>query len=172
MAYEVPTLDTSQRQKMMGMLDQFYNIPQYQQMLRSAGDQSLRRNFDAAQERIGAQFSPVQRMATARLGGSPLLADSGYANRLNRQIQTSAFGDLSRAYGQAASDQSQSQLSALERLIQARFGGVQQMFGNIQQKKKSNTGAMIGTGLGAVGGAFLGSPQGGAAVGGQLGGMF
>lgn len=160
MAWEAPTFDTSTRNKLMGQLDQFYNIPQYQRMLQSAGDQALQRSFGAAQANIGAQFSPVQRMATARLAGSPLLADSGYANRLNRQIQTSAFGDLSRAYGDAAAQNAQSQLGALERLIQARFGATNQMFGGAQ--KKQSTGSQ----LAGLGGQLLGAGLGGWASGG------
>ena len=157
MAWDVPSLDTSQRNKLQGMLDQFYNIPQNQRLLQSAGDQALQRNFAAAQDRIGAQFAPVQRLATARLAGSPLLADSGYANRLNRQIQTSAFGDLSRAYGDASAQNANSQLGALERLLQARFAGTQQLLGGIN--KKRSTGQQIadfgGQALGAVAGAFI-----------------
>jgi hypothetical protein len=158
MAYETPTFDSSQRNKMMGQLDQFYNIPQYQQMLASQGRQALQQNFGAAQDRIGAQFQPVQRMATARLAGSPLLADSGYANRLNRQIQTSAFGDLSRAYGDASAENANSQLSALERLIQARFGATNQMFGNAQRKQK--IGDQFANFAGQAVGAYVGSQTG------------
>ena len=158
MAYETPTFDTSQRNKMMQQLDQFYNIPQYQQMLQSQGNQALQRNFGAAQDRIGAQFGPVQRMATARLAGSPLLADSGYANRLNRQIQTSAFGDLSRAYGDASAENANSQMGALERLIQARFGATNQMFGNAQRKQSPWDKALQFAGQtgGSIAGAYAG----------------
>ena len=157
-AYDLPLLDTSQRAKLNTTLDSIYNIPYYQQMLQSQGRQALQQNFDAAQNRIGAQFGPAQRLATARLAGSPLLADSGYANRLNRQIQTSAFGDLSRAYGDAAAENAQSQLGALERLIQARFGGVEQMFGGAQKKMKP--GDYAGQLAGAALGTYVGSKTG------------
>ena len=171
MAYEAPTLDTSTRQKLLGMLDTFYNVPQNFAMIQGAGQNALRQNFDAAQERIGAQFAPVQRMATARLAGSPLLADSGYANRLNRQIQTSAFGDLSRAYGQSSADNANSQLSALERLLQARFQGTQQLLGGVQEKKKGSAWGTVGSVVGAGAGALIGGPAG-AYAGYQAGSQF
>ena len=153
MAYEFPTLDTSQRQKFGTMLDMLAPVDPYMQKIQGFGDQALQRAFSAAQQRIGSQFTPAMRMAQSRLGGSPLLADSGYANRLNRQLQGAAFGDLSNAYGDAASQQAMAQQSALERLIQARFGTAQQMMGGIQ-KKKSGFGSAAGTVLGTAG-AFL-----------------
>lgn len=48
------------------------------------------------------------------------------------------------------------------------------MKNTITKKKytdRKNLGGMIGTGLGAVGGAFLGNPVAGAQIGGQLGGL-
>ena len=161
MAYELPSLDTSHREKFMTMLNMLAPTDQYFQQIQGASNKALQSNFDAAQSRIGAQFSPIQRMATARLGGSPLLADSGYANRLNRQIQTSAFGDLSRAYGDASAQNAQGQLGALQRLLEARMGVAGNMYGGITEKKKGGVGSTIGglagAGLGAFGGPALGA---------------
>lgn len=142
------------------MLDTFYNVPQNFAMIQGAGRNALQQNFDAAQQRIGAQFSPAMRTASARLGGNPLLADSGYANRLNRQLQTAAFGDLSNAYEQAAAENANQQMSALERLLQARFGGTQQLLGGAQKKQSA------GSQLAGFGGQLLGAGLGGWASGG------
>ncbi len=129
--------------------------------IKGAGDEALRRSFGAAQADIGSQFTGAMRGAQGFLGGHPLLADSGYANRLNRQIQTSAYGDLSRAYGGAAAQQAQAQQSALERLIQTKLGGRQDLLMQLMggAKKKAGfgdyAGQLLGTGLGAwAGGGF------------------
>lgn len=150
---------------MLGMAEQYSpDIAPYMQQIQGYGDQALQRSFGAAQQRIGQQFSPMFRMAQARLGGQPLLADSGYANRLNRQLQTSAFSELSGAYGDAAAQQAQSQQSALERLIQARLGSRQDILSSIlgSAQKKKGLGDYAGQMVGSVGGAALGGwAQGG-----------
>jgi hypothetical protein len=159
MAYDVFMPDTSTRNKLLGTANQFAtsdaDIMRYLAMIRSQGQQGLQQAFGAAQADIGAQFQPTMRMATARLGANPLLGDSGYANRLNRQIQGAAFGDLSRAYGNAAAQQGQTELSALQNLINQRLGErsgyLQAMLGSAQKKK--NTGDY----LGQFGGAALGA---------------
>lgn len=165
MAYDVPTLDTKNRQKLLDQANQFAlsdaDIQRYMGMIQQQGQRGLQDQFSAAQANIGAQFSPTMRMATARLGANPLLGDSGYANRLNRQIQTAAFGDLSRAYGSAAAGQSQSYLSALQNLINQRLGErsqyLQAGLGGVQ--KKAKTGDYLaqfgGQALGAAAGAFF-----------------
>src|SRR3990167_8223432 len=121
MAYEYALPDTSTRQKMMGYAESAApsdaDIMKYLAMIRSQGQASLRNTFGAAQADIGQQFNPAMRMAQARLGANPLLGDSGYANRLNRQLQTAAFTDLSGRYGNAAARQSESEGSALQNLI-------------------------------------------------------
>lgn len=158
--YNLPDLDT--QQKMLQIAGAYGpNIDPDYERYKLEGQRSLQQNFGAAQQRIGAQFSPLMRMAQSRLGGSPLLADSGYSNRLNRQLQQGAFGQLSDAYGEAAAGQSRDQLSALERLIQTRIGSRQdilaQIMGSAQKKKNFGdyAGAAIGTGLGAwAGGGF------------------
>jgi hypothetical protein len=153
MAYEFPMLDTSQRAKFQQMLQMLAPTDQYFSQIQGAGRNALQQNFDAAQSRIGAQFNPVMRLASARLAGSPLLADSGYANRQNRQIQTAAFGDLSRAYGDASAENANSQLGALERLLQARMQTAGNIYGGAQ-KKQSGWASALGAGLGTAG-AFL-----------------
>lgn len=159
MAYDMFLPDTSTRRKMSGISEQFApDINQYLPQLQQYGDAALQKAFGAAQQRLGQQFSPMFRLAQARLGGQPLLADSGYANRLNRQLQGQAFGDLSNAYGDAAAQQAQFQQSALERLIQARIGGQQNILQSIMgsAQKKKNVGDYAGSILGTGAGAFLG----------------
>src|SRR3990172_9503014 len=98
MAYEAFLPDTSTRNKMLQAAEAFApsmgEIGGYADMYRGRGKQALQDYFGSAQADIGAQFTPTMRLASARLGGRPLLADSGYANRLNHQLQTAAFGDL------------------------------------------------------------------------------
>ena len=162
MGYSYNLPDTSTRQKMLELSQSMspdYN-PYYDQYKRE-GQQSLRQNFNAAQQSIGAQFTPLMRMAQSRLGGSPLLADSGYSNRLNRQLQQGAFGQLSNAYGEAAGRQSENQLSALERMIQQRLGSQGDFMNSLYssgQKPKTfgdYAGGVLGTGLGAWAGGGL-----------------
>jgi hypothetical protein len=129
------------------------------QMIRGQGQQGLQQAFGAAQANIGAQFTPAMRMAQSRLGGAGPLADSGYANRLNRQLQTAAYGDLSRAYGSAAAQQGQTELSALQNLINQRLGERSQYLsaglGGVQKKAK------FGDYAAGIGGAALGGWAGG-----------
>lgn len=156
MAYDYNLPDTSTRNKLLGISNAFApNIDPYFARIQQGGRDALQQSFGAAQQNIGAQFSPAFRQAQSFLGGRPLLADSGYANRLNRQMQQGAFGQLTNAYGQAAADQSQQQLSALERLIQMRLGSQQDilssLLGSAQKKKNFGdyAGNLVGTGLGA-----------------------
>lgn len=172
MAYSYALPDTSTRQKILDQANAFApDINPYFAQIQQQGNQALQQSFGAAQQNLGQQFSPMFRLAQARLGAQPYLADSGYANRLNRQLQQSALGALTNAYGQAAANQGLEQQSALERLIQARIGAQQSILNQILasgQKKKGPWGA-IGAGIGAVGGALIGGPPG-AAAGGSLGG--
>src|SRR3990167_4589988 len=132
------------------MLNMLAPVDRYAQQMRGYGDEALQRAFSAAQTRIGQQFTPAMRMAQARLGGSPLLADSGYANRLNRQLQGAAFGDLSSAYGDAAAQNAQSQLQEYQQLLNARMGLAGNMYGGIQKKQKANFGSVLGSAAGSV----------------------
>ena len=166
--YDIFLPDTSTRRKLMGLSGQFApDIDPYYARLRQEGQRALQQSFGAAQQDIGQQFSPLFRMAQSRLGGQPLLADSGYANRLNRQLQQGAFGQLSNAYGQAAAGQAQNQLGALERLIQMRLGGQQDILATLmgQARKKPGfgdyAGQVLGTGLGAWAGGGFKMPGGG-----------
>lgn len=163
MGYDVPTFDTSTRNKINQQADQFAlsdsDIQRYLQMIRSQGQQGLQSAFGAAQANIGQQFTPAMRMAQSRLGGAGPLADSGYANRLNRQLQTSAYGDLSRAYGNAAAQQGQTEVSALQNLINTRLGQRNQYIQATMQgaQKKKNFGDYAA----GIGGAAIGSWAGG-----------
>jgi len=151
--------DTSTRNKILGTANSFTpDITPYYQQIQGAGNQALQQAFGAAQQKIGAQFSPMFRLAQARLGANPLLADSGYANRLNRQLQSEAFGQLSGAYGEAAANQAQTQQSALERLIQQKLGMQGDILSSIlgTAQKKKNFGDYAGSVLGTGAGAFLG----------------
>jgi len=159
-SYNLP--DTSTRQKLLGVSQSFApDIMPYYQMLQREGQNSLRQSFGAAQQSIGSQFTPAMRQAQSFLGGHNLLADSGYANRLNRQLQQGAYGQLTNAYGQAAANQSQNQLSALERLIQQRLGSqsdiLSALLGTAQKKKTFGdyAGGLVGSGLGVLGGSYL-----------------
>jgi hypothetical protein len=165
MAWDVPTFDTSTRRKIIGQAGQFAlsdaDIQRYLQMIHAQGQQSLQGAFGAAQANIGSQFTPAFRMAQNRLGGAGALADSGYANRLNRQLQTSAYGDLSRAYGNAAAQQGQTEVSALQNLINQRLGQqnqyIQAAIAGTQKKRKTGDylAGIAGAGLGAfAGGGF------------------
>lgn len=162
MAYTYNLPDTSTRQKLMGLSQSLapdFN-PYYDQYKRE-GAASLRGAFGLANQQVAQQFSPIFRQAQSRLGGSPLLADSGYANRLNRQLQSGAMNELSNRYGMAAQGQSENQLSALERLIQQRLGSQQDIIGALlgtAQKKKTfgdYAGGLVGSGLGILGGSYL-----------------
>ena len=158
MAYSVPAFDTSTRNKLVQQADQFSGdfMPYFQQ-LQSQGNAALQKSFAAAQQSIGQQFTPAFRMAQQRLGGSPLLADSGYANRLNRQLQQSAFGDLSNQYGQASAAQAQQQQSLLGQLIQQKLAARNQYLNNAMQgaQKKKNFGDYA---MGVVGAAASAAP--------------
>lgn len=177
MAFEYNLPDTSTRQKLMSLASGFApDINPYYQQLRGEGRRSLQDSFGLASQQVAQQFSPMFRMAQSRLGGQPLLADSGYANRLNRQLQAGAFGELSNRYGQAAQSQSENQLSALERLIQMRLGSQQDILSSLlgsAQKKKTfgdYLGGIVGGGLGTLGGSYLsgyGSAAGKRAGGGE-----
>src|SRR5512139_601464 len=140
---------------MAGIADNLLAIEPRLARYRQLGQDALNQYFGAAQANIGAQFTPTMRMASARLAGQPLLANSGYANRLNRQIQTAAFGDLSRAYGDAAAQQAQGGLDFYQNLLGQRYGLLGSMYGSAQKKK--NKADYLGAGLGTAAGAYLGS---------------
>ena len=131
--------------------------------LGSAGKNQLQDYYGQIQQDIGQQFNPAMRMAQARLAGSPLLADSGYANRLNRQLQQGAFTDLSSRYGNAANEQAGGNLAALRQMLaqrnEQRAGLTGQYFGGRMQyanRPKTN----LWSTLGQVGGTVLGTALG------------
>ena len=143
------------------------DIMRYLQMLRQQGRTSLQDTFGRAQQSIGEQFTPAMRMAQARLGANPLLGDSGYSNRLNRQLQTAAFTDLSGRYGEAAGRQAESEGSALQNLINQRLAArsqyIQAAYGAGQKKKKAldYAGQLAGAALGAYTSSKTGRGGGG-----------
>lgn len=169
MGYDVFAPDTSTRQALTRSADSLAmsdsDIQRYLAMIHAQGQQGLQSAFGAAQANIGQQFTPAMRLAQARLGANPLLGQSGYANRLNRQLQTAAYGDLSRAYGSAAADQSQTELGALQNLINQRLGERQSYLGAMlgSAQKKKTTGdylAGIGGSLVSAAGSYYGAKSG------------
>lgn len=162
MGYSYNLPDTSTRQKLMQASQSMSpDFNPYYDQYKQEGAASLRGAFGLANQQVAQQFSPIFRQAQSRLGGSPLLADSGYANRLNRQLQSGAMNELSNRYGQAAQGQSENQLSALERLIQMRLGSqgdiMAKLLGTAQKKTTFGdyAGGVLGTGLGGwAGGGF------------------
>ena len=157
--YDMFLPDTATRQKMLQQAEMFApsmeEILGYTNQYRTRGKQALQDYFGTAQADIGAQFNPAMRLATARLGANPLLGDSGYANRLNRQLQTAAFGDLSRRYGQAAAGQSEGELGMLQQLINARLGAKQNYLQGVMGGAKKKKG--FWDTMGGFAGSYLGN---------------
>lgn len=144
--------------------------------LGALGKQQLQDYYGQIQQDIGAQFNPAFRLAQSRLAGSPLLADSGYANRLNRQLQQGAFSDLTSRYGAGANELAGGNLAALRQMLQQRQAAQHGLLGDYfsqksryaQRPKRSLLGG-LGSLVGTAGGALIGGPPG-AAAGGSIGG--
>lgn len=163
MAYDLFLPDTSTRKKLLGITESFLpsmeQLNAYQQAARQQQLAALQQQFGAAQQSIGAQFTPAMRLAQARLGSNPLLADSGYANRLNRQLQQSAFGSLSNAYGQYAGEGANQLSQFYQNLLNQRMGArenyLSSLLGTAQKKKSFGDylGGIVGTGVGAYAGS-------------------
>lgn len=180
MATDWGPLDEKAQQRILDIAAKF-QIPISQVMdayrtAQGAGAGTLQQYYNAAGTAIGEQFQPQFTQARNFLGAQPLLADSGYANRLNRQLLGDIYARMSTGYGQAAAEQSSRMDQLLSQLLAQRQGYNANLLGqgygmviNPPKKKKFDWGGMIGTGLGAVGGAVFGGPAG-AAAGANIGG--
>lgn len=151
-------------------------LGQSQALGRSALDQYI----NQAGLAIGQEFQPQFEAGRNFLGANPLLADSGYANRLNRQLMTDLQSRLSGAYTGAASDFARGDVNYLQALQQQRAGLTSGLAGqayntilNPPQKRRGGFLGAVGQIGGAVAGGLLGGPAGAAAgyqAGGSLGG--
>lgn len=144
-------------------------IGAYFQQAQGLGKQSLSDYFNQAGTAIGQQFEPAFAGARDTLGANPLLADSGYANRLNRQIMTDLGARLSGDYGARAADESSKNLDFYRSLVGQRTGlrsdlarGAYQTFTGLPHKKKIGEQLLeAGAGVaGSVAGAVAGRPPG------------
>jgi hypothetical protein len=144
-------------------------IAGYFQQAQGLGRQSLSDYFNQAGTAIGAQFEPQFESARNTLGASPLLADSGYANRLNRQILTDLGARLSSDYGARAADESSRNLGFYRDLVGQRTGlrsglasQAYQTFTGLPHKKKIGEQLLEAGGslLGGAIGAYAGRPPG------------
>jgi hypothetical protein len=165
-AYEAPTLDTSNRAKLAQTIQSLADaglsdsdIMNYFNKAQGLGRQSLQDYYNVAGTNIAQQFSPQFEQARNTLGANPLLADSGYANRLNRQLLGDLYSRMAGDYGQRASDQSAGNIDFYKNLIGQRA----QLRGNLTQtayqgiKKKVNPwGPIAGQAIGTAAGAILG----------------
>lgn len=176
MAADFNPLDTTQRQKVLNVIGQLADaglseadIMRYFGITRDLGRQDLQNYFNAAQDQIGLSYQPELMNARNTLGANPLLADSGYANRLNRQLLTDIAARMSADYGSAASAQAQRNTDYLRDLYGQRIGyktglGSQAYQTMTGLPKKPSTGQQIASAglqlVGAGAGAFLGrAPQ-------------
>jgi len=172
MAYEAPTLDTSSRQKLAQTIQALTDaglsmdeIMSYFNSAQTAGRQSLQDYYNVAGTNIGLQFEPQMEQARDFLGANPILADSGYSNRLNRQLQTDLYSRIAGDFGQRAAEESGRNTELLRSLYgrraALRSGLTTQGYGNVQKKQKTGekilaAGAQIG---GAALGGYLGKPS-------------
>src|SRR6267142_441756 len=151
---------------------------------KAQGRSALDEYMNAAGMNIAQSFQPQFDQARSYLGANPLLADSGYANRLNRQLLTDLATRESGAFNTAAADQANQQVGYLQSLqgqrIGARQGLAGQAFDTIlkpPQKQpwwKQAAGAVVGAGVGALTGGLVGAGVGAASAlsspgGGQYG---
>lgn len=143
----------------MGMLPSEESLYGQYGKLGQLGRQQLQDYYGQIQQDIGAQFNPAFRLAQSRLAGSPLLADSGYSNRLNRQLQQGAFQDLTSRYGGAANELAGGNLAALRQMLMQRQGQQSDLLGEYfkqksgyAQRSKPN---IFGQALGVGAGLFL-----------------
>lgn len=184
MSADFSPLDTTQRQKVLGIIQNLSDaglseadIQRYFQNASSLGQQNLQQGFNAAALSLGQQFTPQFQAAQARLGANPLLADSGYANQLNSQLQSDLYSRLAGNYGQQASDMANRNLGFLQDLYGRRIAGRQALIGagyqtmtGLPRRKRWQDQALGALGQigGAAAGAAIGGPPG-AAIGSSAG---
>ena len=189
MSADFNPLDTSQRQKVLDIVNQLANaglsdadIQRYFQGAESQGQQALQQYYNSAGLALGQQFSPQFEQAQNRLGASPLLANSGYANRLNAQLQSDLYARLAGQYGGAASNMAEQNVGFLRNLYGQKIGQRGALLGAAYQTMTTRPkrqrwyqqaisagGQLLGAGVGAL----SGRGGGGAAQGdyGASGGM-
>jgi hypothetical protein len=176
MAADFNPLDTSQRNKVLAMIQQLADaglsdqeILGYFQQAQGLGQKGLADYFNQAGAAIGAQFEPQFETARNTLGASPLLADSGYANRLNRQLLTDLGTRLSGDYASHAAEEASRNLGFYRSLVGERTGlrsglanQAYQTFTGLPKKKKIGQQLLeAGTNIaGSAVGALAGGPAG------------
>jgi hypothetical protein len=164
------------------------NLYSQYQNYQNLGRSGLQDYYGQLSQDIGQSMAPQFAQARASLAGNGLLGDSGYANRLNRQLLGGAYSQLTSQYGNQANRVSQDNLGALQSLLaqrnQARYGayGARQQHGydmELEKEKGKQKKGGFGGALGAIAGAglgmFLGGPTGaqaGASIGGTAGSYF
>lgn len=183
MAADFNPLDTSQRQKVLQIIQQLADaglsdadIMNYFGQAQTLGKQSLGDYLSTAGTAISRQFQPQIDQTRDFLGANPLLADSGYSNRLGRQILTDLAERTSQDYNREAANLSGQNMDFYRNLVGQRVGLKSGLAGNAYQTmvaspKKKKIGQQlldIGTQLaGSAIGAAVGSP-GGAPGAGEL----
>jgi len=159
----------------LGLSDR--QIMEYLGQSQALGRSALDDYMNAAGMQIAQSFQPQFDQARSYLGANPLLADSGYANRLNRQLLTDLAARESSAFNTAAADQANRQVGYLQSLrgqqVGLRSGLANQAYNTIlHPPQKPSTRQRIMGGIGQVGGAVIGGLLGGppgAAAGSSLG---
>lgn len=126
----------------------------YGAKLQQAGQGALR---GYAENVLGQQFTPQFAAARAGLAANPLLADSGFANRLNRRVLSDAYGAYMGQVGQMGM---QTQ-DILAQLLQQRLGQRGQLLGQmLQPYQKPETGDYLMQAGGALGSGYLAGRKG------------
>lgn len=185
MAADFSPLDTTQRAKVMAILSQLADSAGSDQELMDAynrvqglGRQNLSDYFNQAGMAIGGAFEPQFDQARNMLGASPLLADSGYGNRLNHQLLSDLGARLAGQYGEAAANQANQNTGFLQNLYQNRFNTRGDLARGAYSTmtalpRKQGLGSQIAKGALTLGGAALGAFTGGAhaAAGNLMGSM-
>lgn len=168
MSADFNPLDTRGRAKVLAIIQQLSDfglspeeIQNAFQSTQNAGRGALQDYYNTAGLAIGQQFQPTFQGARDFLGANPLLADSGYANRLNRQILTDLGGRLTSDYGQHAADMAGQNVDFYRNLFNQRFNQRGQLAGQAYQTitglpKKPTTGDR----LAQFGGQLLGTGAG------------
>lgn len=161
-------LDTRSRQKVIDAIRQLSDFGLSEDDIlgsygkaQGLGRAGLRDYFDTAGLAIGRQMEPTFQAGTNFLGSNPLLADSGYSNRLQRQIMTDLAGRLSSDFGQEASRVASGNLDWLKNLYGQRFQNranlAQSAYGTFTGlPKKPTVGSQIGQGVTSLAGAAIG----------------
>lgn len=166
-------LDTSQRGKVLAIIQQLADaglsdtdIMKYFGQSQALGRQSLSDYLTTAGTAISRQFQPQIDQTRDFLGANPLLADSGYSNRLGRQILTDLAERTSQDYNREAANLSGQNMDFYRNLVGQRAGlrsglasNAYQTFTGLPRKKKFGEQAL--SFLGQVGGSLLGGAVGG-----------